>query len=117
MREVLRLHHYAYSTEKVYIEWVKRYIHFHKKKHPMDLGKEDLERFLTHLAVNRDVTAATQSQALSALLFLYSKVLKQDVPWLNAVVRATAPAKLPTVLTRDEAVSYTHLTLPTILRV
>jgi integrase len=102
MRDVLRLHHYAYSTEKTYIQWVRRYIYFHNKTHPVLLGKSELEAFLTHLAANRDVTAATQNQALSAMLFLYTKVLKEQLPWLNEMVRATRPSRLPVVLTKEE---------------
>ncbi len=102
MRDVLRLNHYAYATEKAYIQWVRRYIRFHNKAHPADLGKPELEAFLTHLAVNREVTAATQNQALAALLFLYSKVLKKDLPWLAEMVRANRPKRLPVVLTKHE---------------
>lgn len=102
MRDVLRLNHYAYSTEKSYIQWVRRYVLFHNKTHPADLGKPELEAFLTHLAVNREVTAATQNQALSAMLFLYTKVLKKELPWLTEMVRASKPKRLPVVLTKPE---------------
>ncbi|MCL4147476.1 UNVERIFIED_CONTAM: hypothetical protein GTU68_008798 [Idotea baltica] len=102
MRDVLRVNHYAYTTEKAYLQWVRRYIRFHNKIHPLQLGKAELEAFLTHLAVNRQVTAATQNQALAALLFLYTKVLKKDPPWLSEMVRATRPSRLPMVLSRQE---------------
>lgn len=102
MRAVLRVNHYAYATEKSYILWVRRYINFHNKTHPAQLGKIELEAFLTHLAVNREVTAATQNQALAAILFLYTKVLKKELPWLTEMVRATRPSRLPMVLTKQE---------------
>jgi len=79
MQDVIRLKHYSYQTEKTYIYWIRRYILFHNKRHPKDMGSKEIEEFLTHLAVNENVAASTQNQALHAVLFLYKKVLKQDL--------------------------------------
>jgi integron integrase len=100
--ERIRVKHYSLRTEQAYVGWIRRYILFHGKRHPADMGKTEVEAFLTSLAVQRGVAASTQSQALAALLFLYREVLGQDLPWLDDVVRAKQPARLPTVLTRDE---------------
>lgn len=102
VRERLRLKHYSIRTERAYVGWIKRYILFHGKCHPARMGKVEVEAFLTSLAVTRNVSAATQNQALSALLFLYREVLGIELPWLDDVTRAKKPARLPTVLTRDE---------------
>ena len=77
MREILRLHHYSIRTEEAYLEWVKRFILFHNKRHPSEMGEKEVSAFLTYLAVNKHVSASTQNQALSAILFLYKKVLNQ----------------------------------------
>ena len=95
MRDRLRTQHYSYRTEQQYLFWVRRFILFHGKRHPRDLGADDVTAFLTHLAVNRRVSAATQSQALSAVLFLYRKVLEIELPWLDGVVRAKPPSACP----------------------
>ena len=103
VRETLRFYHYAYSTEKSYVDWIIKFIRFNGKKHPKDMGKFEIERFLSHLAVNRDVAASTQNQAFNAILFLYRKVL--DMP-LDLDIRAKRSSKrknLPTVLSKDEA--------------
>jgi len=105
MRDRLRTQHYSYRTEQQYLFWVRRFILFHDKRHPRQLGAGEVTAFLTHLAVDRRVAAATQSQALSAVLFLYRKVLEVDLPWLEGVVRAKAPKRLPTVLTAAEVKS------------
>jgi len=102
VRDRLRLKHYSLRTETAYAGWIKRFILFHGKRHPLEMGKEEVEAFLTALAVERDVSAATQSQALSALLFLYKEVLQVELPWLNNVTRVTRPARLPVVLTQAE---------------
>jgi integron integrase len=102
VREQIRLKHYSIRTERVYCEWVKRYIRFHHYRHPVEMGAPEVEAFLSDLAVRRDVSASTQNQALAALLFLYKQVLRQDLPWLGEVVRAKKPARLPTVLSVDE---------------
>ena len=90
MRDRLRTQHYSYRTEQQYLFWVRRFILFHGKRHPRDLGADDVTAFLTHLAVNRRVSAATQSQALSAVLFLYRKVLEIELPWLDGVAAIKA---------------------------
>lgn len=103
MRERLRLKHYSLRTEQAYVHWVKRYIHFHGVRHPSEMGKVEIEAFLTSLAVDRLDSASTQTQALSALLFLFKEVLGQEFPWLTEVSRAKRSTRLPLVLTRDEA--------------
>jgi integron integrase len=102
MREALRLRHYSLRTEQAYIHWTKRYIDFHGKRHPRELGPKEVEDFLSALAVQGRVSASTQGQALAALLFLYKQVLGVDLPWLDEVVRAKRPQRLPTVLTPAE---------------
>jgi len=84
------------------VQWAKRYIIFHGKRHPAEMGKQEIEVFLTSLAVDRNVSASTQTQALSALLFLYKEVLGIDFPWLTEVTRAKRSARLPTVLNQEE---------------
>ena len=102
VRHVLRFRHYSYQTEKTYVHWIKRFIFFHDKRHPREMGKEEVECFLTSLAVDRQVSAATQNQALHALLFLYREVLAQEIGWLTDIVPAKRPQRLPTVLTQQE---------------
>jgi len=103
VRATIRTLHYSIRTEQAYVDWTRRFILFHNKRHPKDMGKEEIEAFLTHLAVERRVSASTQSQAKAALLFLYQKVLKLEVDWLNDVVTAKQPQRVPTVLTSEEA--------------
>ena len=102
VREAIRLRHYSIRTEQSYTDWIKRYILFHHKHHPKDMGAAEVEQFLTHLAVVGKVAASTQNQALSALLFLYKAVLGVDLPWLDEVTRAKKPQRLPVVLTVEE---------------
>jgi integron integrase len=102
LRDRIRLKHYSIRTETQYVHWAKRYILFHHKRHPRDMGAAEVEAFLTHLAVEGQVAAATQNQALSALLFLYREVLGVDLPWLDDVVRAKRPQRMPVVLSRAE---------------
>jgi integron integrase len=101
VRSELRVRHYSIRTEEAYTSWIRRYIQFHRR-HPRDLDGEDLNRFLTHLAEEGRVAVSTQRQALSAILFLYRHVLKTDLDWLDDVVRARQPRRLPTVLSREE---------------
>lgn len=101
-RDKMRLRHLALRTEQAYLQWIRRYVQFHQRRHPRDLGAADVEQFLTHLAVTRKVSASTQSQALQALLFLYRNVLGIALPWLDNVTRANRPKRLPVVLTRAE---------------
>ncbi len=105
LRASLRLRHYSLRTEQQYLQWVRRFILFHGKRHPKTMGATEVEAFLTHLAVEGEVAASTQNQALSALLFLYREVLQQDLPWMSQVVRAKRPARLPVVLTEREVLA------------
>ena len=102
VRDKIRLKHYSIRTEQAYTDWVKRFILFHKKRHPKDMGAGEVEQFLTHLAVAGKVSASTQNQAKSALLFLYRDVLSIDLPWLDEVVVAKGGKRLPVVLTVQE---------------
>ncbi len=102
IRHNLRTKRYSKKTEEAYIKWAKEYILFNNKKHPKDLGKKDLERFLSHLAIGRNVAASTQNQALSAILYLYKNVLKIEIGWLQDVKRARRSRRLPVVFTRKE---------------
>jgi len=102
VRAVLRTRHYSYRTEKTYIEWILQYIRFHDIKHPKEMGATEVEAFLTHLAVERNVAASTQNQALAALLFLYREVLSVDLPWLEKFTPAKKSSRVPVVLTKAE---------------
>ncbi len=102
MRAVLRTRHYSIRTEDTYVQWARRFILFHGKKHPSAMGSEQINAYLTHLAVERHVSASTQSQALAAILFLYRDVLGEEVPWLTELVRAPRRERVPVVLTREE---------------
>ena len=102
VREATRARHYSRRTEKAYVAWIRRFILFHGKRHPLEMGGPEVTRFLTSLAVEGHVAGSTQNQALSALLFLYREVLAQELPWLDDIVRAKRTARLPVVLTRDE---------------
>jgi integron integrase len=108
VRERVRARHYSIRTEKAYLHWIWRYIRFHDRKHPRELGREHVEAFLSSLATRDQVAASTQNQALSALLFLYREVLTESdgkrglVPWLDNVTRAKKPERLPVVLTATE---------------
>jgi integron integrase len=102
VRARIRVKHYSIRTETQYVQWVKRYIYFHDKRHPRDLGAPEVEAFLTDLAVVGKVAASTQNQALAALLFLYREVLGIELPWLNDVTRAKPSRRLPVVLTQAE---------------
>lgn len=104
VRNAIRLKHYAYRTEETYVQWIRRYILFHNKRHPREMGNAEIEAFLTHLAVEGQVSASTQNQALSALLFLYREVLNLEMSGIDAV-RAKRPQNVPTVLTKAEAIA------------
>ena len=103
VRDRARVKHYSIRTEKVYVDWIKRFILFHGKKHPEKMGAAEVEAFLSHLAVAGKVSASTQNQAKSALLFLYREVLEVDLPWLENVTQAKTPERMPVVLTVTEA--------------
>ena len=102
VRNALRIRHYSRRTERAYLGWIRRYILFHGKRHPADMGAEEVTRFLSSLAVEGRVSSSTQNQALSALLFLYGPGLGVELPWLDELVRATRPQRLPVVLSREE---------------
>jgi integron integrase len=102
VREAIRLRHYSIRTEQAYVDWIKRYILFHHKRHPQDMGVAEIEAFLTHLAVVDHVSASTQNQALSALLFLYRHVLNLDLDRPIHATRAKRPERLPVVMSHDE---------------
>ncbi len=102
VRDKIRLKHYSLRTEQAYLDWIKRFILFHGKRHPMALGAAEVEAFLTHLAAIRNVSSSTQNQAKSAVLFLYREVLDMELAWLEGVEQARTPRRLPVVLTREE---------------
>ena len=102
MRNVMRLKHMSLRTEEAYVSWVKRFILFHAKRHPTDMGADEIRAFLTHLAVQGKVAASTQNGALNALLFLYRHVLRQPFPDLEGIERAKRPQRIPTVFTAEE---------------
>jgi integrase len=99
-----RRRYFSRRTEEAYVHWIKRFIYFTGKRHPLSVGEPEVTAFLNHLAAERRVAASTQNQALSALLFLYKEVLGQELGWLDGLERATRPSRFPTALTRAEAV-------------
>ncbi len=102
VRERIRVKHYSLRTEDAYLHWARRFVLFHGKRHPREMGGPEVEAFLSHLATTGQVSPSTQNQALSALLFLYREVLEIELPWLDGVVRAKRPKQLPVVLTERE---------------
>jgi len=102
IRDAIRLKHYSYSTEKTYVHWARRYILFHNKRHPAEMGAQEIEAFLTHLAKEGNVSSSTQNQALNSLLFLYRNVLQKDIAVPIHALRAKRSEHLPTVLSKDE---------------
>ena len=105
VRDKLRVKHYSIRTEEQYLQWIRRFILFHDKRHPKGMGAGEVEAFLTDLAVRGKVAASTQNQAKSAILFLYKQVLETELPWLDNVTQAKAPQRLPVVLTQKEVQS------------
>jgi len=101
-REALRSRHYSRRTEQTYCQWVKRFIYFHKMRHPAEMGEPEINAFLTHLAVRKKVSASTQNQALCSVLFLYRYILNREIGDLGQVIRARKPKRLPVVMTREE---------------
>lgn len=101
VREAIRIRHYSRRTEQAYVGWIRRFIGFHQKRHPRELGEPHVTTFLSRLATD-GVSASTQNQALSAILFLYDVVLGERLPWMNDIVRAQRPERLPVVLSRQE---------------
>ena len=102
VRARIRAKHYSYRTEEQYVDWIRRFILYSGKRHPADMSASEVSRYLTHLAVERRVSASTQNQALAAILFLYRHVLETDLPWIENVVRARTPQHVPVVLSRRE---------------
>ncbi len=105
VRDAIRTKHYSYRTEKSYVDWTRRYILFHNKRHPREMGALEVQTFITYLATDRQVSASTQNQALSAILFLYRYVLHKDITLPTKLIRAERPKHLPTVLTHQEALA------------
>jgi integron integrase len=102
LRDAIRVRHYSIRTEEAYVDWAKRFIIFHNKRHPSEMGEKEISQFLTHLAVDQNVASSTQNQALSALLFLYKNVLKHPLALIDDIERAKKPERLPVVLSKDE---------------
>lgn len=102
LRVAIRLRHYSYKTEQSYVQWVKRFILFHNKRHPAEMGEKEIRQFLNHLALNRNVAASTQNQALCGIIFLYKYVLQKNLGGLGEIIWAKKPLRLPVVLTRNE---------------
>ena len=102
VRRRIRLKGYSIRTERAYVSWIKRYILYHKKRHPQEMGKAEIERFLSHLAIKLNVSKSTQNQAFNALLFLYREVLEEDLPAGISAYRAKKSERLPTVMTKEE---------------
>jgi integron integrase len=102
VREAIRARHYSLRTEEAYVGWIRRFIFFHGKRHPLEMAEPEINAFVTHLALEGPVSASTQTQALSALMFLYRHVLRKPLPDLDTVIRAKRPGRLPSVLTRSE---------------
>jgi len=102
VRQAIRMRHYSPRTEETYVHWIKRFIFFHNKRHPAEMAEPEIARFLSNLATDSHVSASTQNQALNAVLFLYRQVLRKDIGYVDGVVRASRPKRLPTVLTRQE---------------
>lgn len=103
VRQRIRLKGYSIHTEKTYCEWIKRYILYHNKRHPKEMGRKEIEKFLSHLVMDRNVAPSTQNQAFNAILFLYRNVLEMDMPDNIQALRSKKPVRVPTVMTREEA--------------
>ena len=102
VRQAIRTRHYSPRTEETYVGWIKRFIFFHNKRHPAEMGEKEIAQFLSSLASDSHVSASTQNQALNAVLFLYREVLRKEIGYVNGVVRAKRPRRLPVVLTKEE---------------
>ena len=102
VRQAIRTRHYSPRTEETYVGWIKRFIFFHNKRHPVEMSEKEIAQFLSSLAIESHVSASTQNQALNAVLFLYREVLRKEIGYVNGVVRAKRPRRLPVVLTREE---------------
>jgi integron integrase len=102
VRTVIRVKHFSLSTERAYVSWIRRFILFHRKRHPKEMAEREIRLFISHLAVDAKISASTQTVALSALLFLYRDVLKQELPYIDNIERAKPSKTLPVVFTRHE---------------
>jgi len=102
VRDAIRLRHYSFRTEETYIQWIKRFILFHSKRHPLEMGEQEITAFLTHLAVEKHVAPSTQNQALAAILFLYKEVLERELDWMDDIVRAKRAERIPEVLSPEQ---------------
>lgn len=102
VHDAIRVRHYSLRSEASYLQWIKRFILFHNKRHPRDMGEQEITAFLTYLAVSKNVATSTQNQALSAILFLYKEVLHKDLDWLDKVVRAKRSTRVPEVLSPEQ---------------
>ncbi len=105
VHQAIRTRHYSPRTEESHVHWIKRFIFFHNKRYPIEMGEAEIGRFLSSLATDSHVSASTQNQALNAILFLYREVLRKEIGYINGVVRAKRPHRLPVVLTRQEVKS------------
>ncbi len=103
--DVLRVKHYSYRTEQTYVDWIRRYILFHNKRHPRDMGEAEIQAFITHLATERNLSASSQNQALSAIIFLYRNVLGRELALPPEIIRAKKAGRLPTVLSKQEVLA------------
>jgi integron integrase len=108
LRDAIRAKHYSYRTEQTYIDWCKRYILYHNKRHPAEMGIPEIQAYIVHLATDQHVAASTQNQALSAILFLYRNVLLREIEFPTDLLRAKKPSRLPTVLSKAEAMAIIH---------
>jgi site-specific recombinase XerD len=102
VRQAIRARHYSPRTEDTYVHWIKRFIFFHDKRHPAEMAETEIARFLSNLATESHVSASTQNQALNAILFLYREVLRKPIRYVDGVIRAKRPRRLPVVLTKEE---------------
>ncbi|PYT05962.1 MAG: hypothetical protein DMF49_12670 [Acidobacteria bacterium] len=108
VRAAIRMRHFSRRTERAYVAWIRRFILFNGKRHPLQMGEIEVTRFLSFLAVKNNVSPSTQNQALCALLFLYREVLDREMDWLDEIVRAKRPRRLPVVMSREEVASVLH---------
>jgi integrase len=105
VRQAIRTRHYSSKTEESYVHWIKRFIFFHSKRHPAEMGEKEIAKFLSSLASELHVSASTQNQALNAILFLYRDVVRKEIGYVDGVIRAKRPHRVPVVLTRSEVKS------------
>ena len=102
VKDNLRVRHYSRKTEESYVSWIKRFIFFNSKKNPNEMGKEEIQKFLNYLAVEKQVSSSTQNQALQAILYLYKNIIKKEIGWLEEIIKAHRSKRLPVVFTKSE---------------